>query len=81
MKAKEVVRIVSTDHCDIFHNLTMMKHEGGDDLDIARWQRIITKNLSIGRMFWVLASVKRRFIPGNFVRFSFVLSSKDIVHL
>lgn len=50
MKAKEVVRIVSTDHCDIFHNLTMINCEGGDDLNIAHLQRVITETFSNGRM-------------------------------
>lgn len=51
MKAKEMVRIVSTEHCDIFHNLTTMSHEGGDDLNLAHLQRVITGTLSKGRMF------------------------------
>lgn len=78
MKAKEVVRIVSTDHCDIFHNLKMINHGGGDDLNIAHLQRVITETLSnVLNFIFCQEKINSR----KFRSFFFVLSSKDIVHL
>lgn len=36
--------MVSTDHCDLFHYLTIINHEAGDDLNIAHLQKATTEN-------------------------------------